>query len=123
MADTIPNLDFDPKPVGATDNFSINAYDLVRAKFPTGTTVASAVVVCTVISGTDASPSSLLSGAASVNGTAVTLPNGKTIPIGYLVTQKITAGVVGVKYLLTYTLTMSQGGIIDIVRGEFTVVA
>lgn len=60
-----------------------------------GETVSSAVVTSTVYSGTDASPSSMISGSASASGTTVT--------------QLITGGVEGVMYYLTCTITTSNG--------------
>lgn len=60
-----------------------------------GETISTASVAATVHSGTDASPSSLISGSASISGTKVT--------------QKIAAGTEGVTYLLTCTVTTSAG--------------
>ena len=56
-------------------------------------TIDTAVTTATVYSGTDASPSSIISGAASISGKTVT--------------QMITAGTLGVVYLLTCTITTS----------------
>ena len=58
-------------------------------------TISTANVSAAVYAGTDASPSALLSGSASISGTKVT--------------QKTTAGTVGVVYLLTCSITTSAG--------------
>lgn len=79
----------DPKLVGET----------ILAKFDfasrLGTaTISTQVVTCAVYSGTDASPSSMISGAATASGT--------------IVTQAITAGTEGVVYKLLCTITTSD---------------
>ena len=56
-------------------------------------TISTAVVTATVYSGTDASPSSIVSGSATISGKTVT--------------QAITAGTLGVTYLLLCTITTS----------------
>lgn len=58
-------------------------------------TISTQVVTCTVYSGTDASPSSMISGSASASGT--------------IVSQLITAGTEGVMYYLKCTITTSAG--------------
>lgn len=58
-----------------------------------GETLSSASVAATVYSGTDASPSALISGSASISGTKVT--------------QVITNGTLGVTYLLKCTAVTS----------------
>ena len=58
-----------------------------------GETISTKVVAATVYSGTDASPSSLISGSATASGAVVS--------------QKVTAGTVGVIYELTCTITTS----------------
>ncbi len=60
-----------------------------------GVTLSAPAVTAAVYSGVDASPSSILSGAATVSGSVVT--------------QKFTAGVVGVLYETTWTVTTSDG--------------
>ena len=75
-----------------------------------GETLSTASVAAIVYSGTDASPSSLISGSATISGSQVT--------------QKITGGVLGVTYLLTCTVTTSAGqtlllsGFTTIVRNQ-----
>lgn len=58
-----------------------------------GETISTQSVAATVYSGTDAAPSSIISGSASASGAVVS--------------QKITAGTVGVLYLLICTITTS----------------
>lgn len=58
-----------------------------------GETISTQTVTATVYSGTDSSPSSIISGSASASGTKVT--------------QAITGGVVGVVYYLTCSITTS----------------
>lgn len=56
-------------------------------------TISSASTTATVLSGTDASPSSIISGAAAISGSTVT--------------QTITGGTVGVTYILTCAIVTS----------------
>lgn len=65
-----------------------------------GETVSSAVASCVVWSGTDASPSSVLSGAASL-----------ATP---LVNQLVTGGIAGVIYIIQMVGTTSAGQILTI---------
>lgn len=58
-----------------------------------GETLSTASVAATVYSGTDSSPSSVISGSASISGTKVT--------------QLITGGTLGVTYTLVCTVTTS----------------
>lgn len=58
-----------------------------------GETISTQVCTATVYSGTDASPSSIISGSASASGSVVT--------------QAITAGTLGVIYEITCTITTS----------------
>lgn len=62
---------------------------------PVGVTISSASVAATVYSGTDASPSSIISGSASASGA--------------IVTQNVTAGTAGVIYDLVCTAILSDG--------------
>lgn len=66
-----------------------------------GETISTQAVTAAVYSGTDASPSSLISGAASASGAVVT--------------QKVTGGVTGVLYELTCTITTSAGQTLNLV--------
>lgn len=66
---------------------------------PVGVTISSASLSVTVYSGTDAAPSSLLSGADSTSGATVT--------------QNITGGTAGVIYLLQCTATLSDASVIS----------
>lgn len=58
-------------------------------------TISTQVVTASVYSGVDASPSAILSGSATLDGTGVK--------------QLITGGVAGTVYLLVCTVTTSQG--------------
>ena len=58
-------------------------------------TISTAVVTASVYSGTDAAPSSVISGTATISGQKVT--------------QKVTAGTLGVIYTLLCTITTSLG--------------
>ena len=69
-------------------------------------TISSAVCTCTVFSGTDASPSSVISGSASISG--------------FVVSQLITGGVSGVTYNLTCTATCSTG-VISVLQGFLSI--
>ena len=60
-----------------------------------GETISTQVVAATVYSGTDANPSAIISGAATVSGKVVS--------------QKLTGGVSGVLYQLVCTITTSAG--------------
>ena len=65
------------------------------SRLAAGETLSTAATSCAVYSGTDASPSAVISGSASIAGTAVA--------------QKITGGTLGVTYLLTCSVTTSAG--------------
>ena len=83
------NASFPIKAVGASRIFTFNFQDQLAV----GETISSASVAATVYSGTDASPSSLISGADSISGAEVS--------------QVITGGVAGVTYVLTCTAVTS----------------
>lgn len=80
------------KLAGTTKNYNWDFLSDLQA----GETLTGATVVMSVYSGTDASPASMLSGAAGSSGT--------------IVTQKLTGGVLGVIYeaLVTATTTLGQ---------------
>lgn len=63
-------------------------------------TISTQVTTATVYSGTDASPSSIISGSASSSGQKVT--------------QKITGGTLGVTYLLLCTITTSASQTLEL---------
>lgn len=63
-------------------------------------TISNASVSASVYSGTDATPSSIVSGSASISGSVVT--------------QAITAGTAGVQYILACSATTSAGQILII---------
>lgn len=65
-----------------------------------GETISSATASCSVYSGMDASPSSVLSGSATVSGAQVT--------------QLVTGGTAGVTYAITIAATTSASEIISL---------
>jgi len=80
-----------PKQQGATKTIPFDfTSDLAIAE-----TISTQVVTAAVYSGTDATPSGIISGVASASGKTVS--------------QKITGGVVGVIYQLLCTITTSLG--------------
>lgn len=97
---------FGGKSLGETKSLVFDFLSLIAL----GETLSTASVAAVVYSGTDASPSSLISGSAAISGSQVT--------------QKITGGVLGVTYLLTCTVTTSAGqtlllsGFTTIVRNQ-----
>lgn len=80
-----------PKLVGETQTYQFD----FSADLGEGVTLSSPVCTAAVYSGTDASPSSIISGSASASGA--------------IVSQKITAGTEGVIYEVTCTVTTSDG--------------
>lgn len=83
--------EFPPKYTGSTE---LVKFDFT-SDLASGETISTKSVACTVYSGTDASPSSMVSGSATSSGA--------------IVTQKITGGTVGVVYELLCTITTSLG--------------
>lgn len=86
--------DFGPKKLGEQLLLTFEFISDLAA----GETLATPSVVCTVWSGTDASPSSMISGAPSISGSQVK--------------QLVINGVVGVVYYLTCTVNTSLGQIL-----------
>lgn len=80
-----------PKPVGSTYNQSFD----YTSQLAVGETISTQVVTATVWQGTDATPSTIISGSASASGA--------------IVTQSITGGTLGVIYKLLCTITTSTG--------------
>ena len=80
---------FEGKRTGETVTETFNFISRLAA----AETINSAVVTATVYSGTDASPSAIVSGSATISGQTVTQP--------------ITAGTLGVTYKLICTITTS----------------
>jgi len=78
-----------PKLQGETQTYTFD----FASQLAVGETISTQSVAATVYSGTDASPSSIISGSASAAGTVVS--------------QKLTAGTVGVIYTLVCTITTS----------------
>lgn len=83
--------DLEPKLQGETKVYQFD----FTSQLAEGETVSTQVVEAAVYSGIDASPSSIISGVASASGA--------------LVSQEITAGVEGVIYEVTCTITTSDG--------------
>lgn len=81
---------FDSKQAGSTEP---RVFDFL-SKLAVGETISGAAVTAAVYSGVDASPSAIVSGAATISGSQVS--------------QKFTAGTVGVIYQLTCTVTTSS---------------
>lgn len=84
-------VDLPAKLVGESANYQFD----FSSRLAVGETLSTAVVTASTYSGTDASPSSLVSGSASISGAVVT--------------QKIVAGTLGVLYELLCTVTTSAG--------------
>ena len=82
---------FDPKLLGETKTLSFD----FTSSLGIGETISTQVVSATTYSGTDASPSSIISGVASASGAVVS--------------QKIAGGVLGVTYELLCAITTSTG--------------
>ena len=87
----MPRAVIPSKYVGVT----INATFDFTSQLAIGETISTQSCTCSVYSGTDASPSSVISGSASASGTVVT--------------QKLTGGVLGVIYNVLCTITTSVG--------------
>lgn len=85
-----------PKLVGETATYT---WDFA-SRLASGETISSAGITVTVYSGTDASPSSILSGSPSVSGTTIT--------------QKLTAGTLGVLYNVIAQATTSLSQVLQL---------
>ena len=93
-----------PKRLGETVILGANGnspFNFISSLGPTET-IATAVVTCTVYSGTDLAP------AAVINGVAATI-------VGQQVQQKVTAGVLGVIYELACSVLTSLGQTLELV--------
>lgn len=95
---------WDPKRTGESVNLTFD----FTSRLASGETISTQVVTASVYTGTDASPSGLISGSASASGAVVT--------------QKITGGVAGVIYYLLCQITTSAGQTLDM-EGFLAVVA
>ena len=91
-----------PKQAGATKNYP---FDFI-SDLAVGETISGATVTATLWTGTDPTPSGIISGAASISGSVVT--------------QKLTAGLAGNIYAVTCTATTSAGQ--TLVRSAYLVV-
>lgn len=87
----LTRVDFPPKPASSTESYTVDFVDAI----PAGDSISTKSVAASVYSGTDASPSAIISGSASSSGTQVT--------------QKVTGGTVGVMYQLTWTVVTAAG--------------
>lgn len=87
----LSRADLSPKVASSLEARSVDFVDLV----PAGDSISSQSVSVSVYSGTDASPSALLSGSASASGT--------------IVTQKFTGGTEGVMYKVLWTAGTTGG--------------
>ena len=85
----VPRIILDGKLVGETLN---ETFDFL-SRLAIGETISTATVTASVYSGTDAAPSAIVSGSAAISGSKVT--------------QKITAGTLGVVYKLLCVCTTS----------------
>ena len=90
-------VDFAPKLQGATVKYVFDFSSLLAV----GETISTQAVTAAVYSGTDASPSSIVSGSATASGAQVT--------------QAITAGVTGVIYQLTCAITTSASQTLQLI--------
>jgi len=88
---TTSRADLTPKPAASTESRTVD----FLGDLPSGDTISTASVAASVYSGTDASPSSLISGSATISGSRVT--------------QKLTGGTEGVMYLLVWTANTAAG--------------
>jgi hypothetical protein len=99
----LSRADLPPKLASSTETYTV---DFV-SDIPAGDSISSQSVVASVYSGTDGSPSSIVSGSASASGTRVS--------------QNITGGVAGVVYELLWTagtaggLTLKKSGFLAVV--------
>jgi len=82
---------FDPKLLGETKTYQAD----FTSDLALGETISIATFTATTYSGTDASPSSIISGSATISGAVVS--------------QKITGGVLGVIYELLCTVITNAG--------------
>ena len=94
-------LEFTPHKIQAeTEIYGFNFKDLL----PAGVTVSGSAWTVTVLSGVDASPAAILSGAPSVSGS--------------IVSQAITAGVVDVKYCIQCKATTTNASVSPILSAS-----
>ena len=92
-----------PKLLGETRAY---VFDF-RADMGAGVTISSTSTAASVYSGTDASPSSILSGSGAISGSSVT--------------QKLTGGVLGVIYDVLVSATLSDGQVVQ--RASYIAIA
>lgn len=90
-------VDFAPKLQGATQKYTFDFSSLLGV----GVTISTQVVTAATYAGTDASPSSIISGSATASGA--------------IVTQVLTAGTTGVTYQLTCQITTSDSQTLQLI--------
>lgn len=90
-------VDLLPKLQGATAKYTFD----FSSQLGVGVTISTQAVTAAVYSGTDASPSSIISGSATASGAVVT--------------QAITGGTTGVVYVLTCQITTSDSQTLQLV--------
>ena len=95
---------FESKAAGETKKLT---FDFL-SELAVSETISSAPVTAAVFSGTDATPSAIISGSSSISGSVVT--------------QTIAAGTAGVTYLLTCTATTSTSQVL-ILTAYLTIVS
>lgn len=99
----LSRADLPPKLVSSTETYTVDFVDAI----PAGDSISTQSVSASTYSGTDASPSAIISGSASTSGTKVS--------------QKLTGGTEGVIYQLTWTagtvggLTLKKTGFLAVV--------
>ena len=91
------NTAFGPKDYESEETFT---FDFVNLYDSSILTISTAVVTAATVSGVDASPSSMISGAAQISGTKVL--------------QELVGGVPGAAYHLRCKVTLSDGSIVII---------
>jgi len=99
----MPRVAFPPKAPNEVQTYSFD----FTSRLAASETISTKVVTASVYSGTDASPESIIYGAASSSGA--------------IVSQKIGAGVLGVTYLLVCSITTSTGQVLQL--GAYLVIA
>lgn len=91
-----------PADVAETTDVPVDFEDVAN-----GATVSSCAVTCEVLSGTDASASSRITGSPDISGTAVQ--------------QRVTGALAGVTYLIRFAATLSDGRV-EVIAGRLPVV-
>ena len=93
----MPKIVFPQKAAGETYKA---VFEFASYMGATDTISSAATTTCSVYMGTDAAPSSVISGSATASGTKVT--------------QLLTGGTAGVTYIITSTVTLSTNQIVSL---------